>query len=258
MVESHDSQGFAARFGRTPSPCDHCGARAQSFCDVLKGQEFQQLAAIVLSHSYEPRQTIVQEGDPADFLMNVIAGTVKIFRALPDGRTQIIGFLSEGDFMGMPPGHTYEVSAESVTAVEICNFPRRSFERLLKEYPTLERRLFDLASNEIAAAHDHMLLLGRKTARERVASFLIQRSSKPPCAHGSEPCAELPMTRAEVADFLGLTMETVSRTLTAFRRERLITAGSHDQFLLTGFEDLKRIAGGADSGGTHRTPPADR
>jgi CRP/FNR family transcriptional regulator len=248
MTEPDDNtRGFAARFGRTSTPCDHCGARAHSFCDVLKGQEFQQLAAIVLSRSFAPRQTIVQEGDPADFLMNVVSGTVKIFRALPDGRTQIIGFLGEGDFMGMPPAQKYAMSAESITPVETCNFPRHSFERLVRESPTLEHRLFDLASNEIAAAHDHMLLLGRKTARERVASFLVQMSSKLQCGHAHEPCLRLAMTRAEIADYLGLTMETVSRTLTAFRRDGLIVIRSPDQVQASQLDQLKRVAAGTDS-----------
>ncbi len=243
---ANDSIGLAASFGRTPSPCDHCGARARSFCDVLKGQEFHQLAAIALSRSFEPRQTIIQEGDPADFLMNVTSGAVKIFRALPDGRTQVVGFLGEGDFMGMPPGEGYTVSAESVTAVEICTFPRRSFERLLKEFPSLERRLFELVSNEIAAAHDHMLLLGRKTARERVASLLVQMAAKEHCGNVHKPCVKLAMTRAEMADYLGLTMETVSRTLSTFRRTGLILAQSPDQLLLLRLDALRRIAAGAD------------
>jgi CRP/FNR family transcriptional regulator len=242
----NDPTGFAARFGRTPSPCDHCGARARSFCDVLKGQEFQQLAAIVLSRTVAPRRTIIQEGDDAQFLMNVVSGTVKVFRALPDGRAQIIGFLSEGDFLGMPPADVYAASAESITAVELCSFPRRAFARLLKEYPTLEHRLFDLASNEIAAAHDHILLLGRKTARERIASFLVQMASKPSCEHTSEPCLKLAMTRAEIADYLGLTMETVSRMLTAFRREGLILRQSPERLVLKRPDALARIAAGKD------------
>ena len=236
---------FAQRFGpRTSSPCDDCEVRERSFCSALEGQEFARLAAIVSSRSYDARQTIVQEGDQAEFLLNVISGTVKIYRALPDGRMLVVGFLSEGDFMGVPAARHYTVSAEAVTPVEMCVFPRRSFDRLLNEFPTLEHRLFELATNEVAAARDHMLLLGRKTAREKVASFLVAMAAKANCAQTAMPCVRLAMTRAEIADYLGLTMETVSRTLTALRNEGAIVLHSSDQLLLARPAELRRIAAG--------------
>jgi CRP/FNR family transcriptional regulator len=218
--------------------------REQSFCNALEGQEFDRLAAIVTSRSYAVRQTIVQEGDQAEFLLNVTSGTAKIYRALQDGRVQIVGFLSEGDFLGVPATRVYAVSAEAITPVEMCAFPRRAFDRLLNEFPTLERRLFELATNEVAAARDHMLLLGRKSARERVASFLVAMAAKGRCGHTATPCLKLPMARAEIADYLGLTMETVSRSLTALRTEGVITLQSSDQLLLTRLDTLRRIAAG--------------
>jgi CRP/FNR family transcriptional regulator, anaerobic regulatory protein len=243
VVNSPSNDGSGPNANRVPSPCDRCGARSRSFCAALKGQEFQQLSAISLSRSFEARQTIVQEGDAADFLINVVSGTMKIFRALPDGRTQVLGFLGEGDFMGMPPSNTYAVSAEAVTAVTVCSFPRHSFERLLRDSPLLERELFHRSSNEISAAHDHMLLLGRKTARERVATFLVIMASR--CDSGAAAhCIVTPMTRAEIADYLGLTMETVSRTLTAFRREKLISFDGPDRLRIPTLDGLQRIASG--------------
>jgi CRP/FNR family transcriptional regulator len=233
-----------SRIGRLPSPCDHCGARSYSFCDVLEGQEFQRLAAMALSRSFAPHQTIVEEGQPADFLINVIAGTVKLYRSLSDGRIQIVGFLKRGDFLGIPTAGGYTVGAEAITPVETCNFARAPFQRVLTEFPTLERRLFDLASNEIAAARDHLLLLGRKTARERVASFLTLMASKAQCGHTSKPCVELPMTRIEIADYLGITMETVSRTLHALRNEGLIEMPSPTELTLTRADKLKAMAEG--------------
>ena len=243
-----DSQGkddgVGQHAGRKLSPCDRCGARSQSFCAALKGQEFQQLAAISSSRSFEPRTTIVQEGDAADSLLNIVSGTVKVFRALPDGRTQVLGFLGEGDFMGMPPSNVYSVSAEAVTPVKVCNFPRHSFERLLRDAPPLERELFQRASSEIAEAHDHMLLLGRKTARERVASFLVRMASRWSNTQSAVPSIELAMTRAEIADYLGLTMETVSRTLTAFRGQNLISFDGPDRLQLSNLNRLQQLAAG--------------
>jgi CRP/FNR family transcriptional regulator len=232
--------------GRAASPCDTCGARSSSFCDVLDEQEFLRLAAIVTSRAYEPGQMVVQEGDPADWLFNVISGTVKLYRALPDGRTQIVGFLGLGDFVGIPTASEYAVSAEAVSQVETCVFPRRAFDRLLADAPTLERRLFEMARNEVVAARDHMLLLGRKTAREKVASFLTALAAKPQCAHTARPCVDLPMTRTEIADYLGLTIETVSRTISRFRDEGLVVLETSDRLLLAKLDALRAIAAGED------------
>ncbi len=213
---------------------------------MLDEQEFARLSAIVSGRAFGTGQTIVQEGDEAVLLLNVTSGTVKIFRALPDGRVQIVGFLNEGDFLGVPATSTYAVSAEAVTPVEMCAFPRRSFDRLLTEYPTLERRLFELATNEVAAARDHMLLLGRKTARERVASFLLTMAQKAPCGHNAAtpPRVHLPMARTEIADYLGLTIETVSRTLTAMRKENIIALESANEVVLSRPDALRHIAAG--------------
>ena len=211
---------------------------------MLEDQEFARLSAIVSARAFEAGQTIVQEGDDAEYLLNVTHGTVKIFRALPDGRMQVVGFLNEGDFLGVPATSAYAVSADAVTPVEMCAFPRRAFDRLLTEYPTLERRLFELATNEVAAARDHMLLLGRKTAREKVASFLLTLAQKSPCGHNAAapPRINLPMARTEIADYLGLTIETVSRTLTALRKEQIIALESANEVVLSRLEALRSIA----------------
>jgi CRP/FNR family transcriptional regulator len=232
------------QIGRLPSPCDRCDARAESFCDVLEPQEFQRLAAMSLTRRFEPGQTIVEEGQPADFLINVTSGMVKLFRTLSDGRIQIVGFLQRGDFLGVPMGGTYSIGAEAITPVDTCNFSRPPFERMLAEIPTLERRLFEIASTDVAAARDHLLLLGRKTARERVATFLNLMVAKARCGHASMPCIELPMTRMEIADYLGMTMETVSRVIGAFRNERLIAMKSPTEVTLLKPATLKQIAEG--------------
>lgn len=197
-----------------------------------------------LSRRFEPHQTIVEEGQPADFLINVTAGTVKLFRTLSDGRVQIVGFLKRGDFLGVPAGGAYNVGAEAISPVETCNFSRPPFERLLNDNPTLEHRLFQMASNEVAAARDHLLLLGRKTARERVATFLNLMVDKAQCGHAATPCLDLPMTRAEIADYLGMTMETVSRVLGAFKSDGLISTTSPSEITLLNPDRLKKVAEG--------------
>jgi CRP/FNR family transcriptional regulator, anaerobic regulatory protein len=232
---------LSQRISRSASPCDQCAVREHSFCDVLQGQEFSRLAAIVTGRSFGARQTVVQEGDRAEWLFNIISGTVKLYRTLTDGRTQIVGFLRDGDFVGEPAGPDYLLSAEAITPVQVCVFPKRAFDRLTGECQALEKKLFELARREVAAAHEHMLLLGRKTASERVASFLVE--SAVTGAGSPEPYVHLPMARNEIADYLGLTMETVSRTLTKFRAQGLIVLRASDHVLLSRFDRLREIAG---------------
>lgn len=229
------------RLARTASPCDRCAARSHSFCDAIEGQEFSRLAAIVTGRSFARHQMIVQEGERADWLFNIIAGAVKLYRTMPDGRVQIIGFLGEGDFMGLPPADAYSISAEALTQVDTCVFPRRAFDRLVGDCPALEHRLFDLARTEVASARDHMLLLGRKTARERLATFLLQERRQPDASE-----LVLPMSRTEIADYLGLTMETVSRTFSAFVRDGLISLDGADRVRLMQLNGLRALAAGED------------
>ncbi|BBK44293.1 Crp/Fnr family transcriptional regulator [Allostella vacuolata] len=204
-------------------PCSACDVRQLSICDVLGAPELRRLADIVATVSFAAHRTVLSEGEPAELLYNVTLGTVKLYKLLADGRRQITGFLFPGDFLGIALEHHYAYSAEAVTDVTLCRFPRRRLERLLEDMPKLEKRLLANASNELAAAQDQMVLLGRKTAREKIASFLAnlavraERRGQP-----SNPIA-LPMGRSDIADYLGLTTETVSRTFTQLKTQRIIT-----------------------------------
>ena len=203
---------------RSFSPCEACTVRHLSICDALESHELDRLNAIVTQNRLAPQQMIFNEGDPAAHLFNVIEGAVKIYKLLPDGRRQITGFLFPGDFLGIALHDRYTYSAEAVTAVRLCRFPRAKFEKLLQEFPKLENRLLQTASNELAAAQDQMVLLGRKSAAEKVATFLLRLSDR----KGGEQTIDLPMGRSDIADHLGLTTETVSRTLTKLKSTRLI------------------------------------
>jgi CRP/FNR family transcriptional regulator len=203
-------------------PCVACDVRDLVFCSALSDAERPRLAAIVLEVRARPQQTIFYEGDPADHVFNVTSGAVKLYKLLPDGRRQVTGFLFRGDFLGLALNTSYAYSAEAIVETRLCRFPRRDLEGLLDEYPKLERRLLAMAGNELSAAQDQMLLLGRKTAKERVASFLLKLVER--AGQRGEPPGpiSLPMTRSEIADFLGLTTETVSRTFTELRKAKVI------------------------------------
>jgi len=203
-------------------PCGACPVRSLTVCAALEEEELSRLADIVQTQRIDASQTIFSEGDPAGNMFNVTAGTVKLYKLLPDGRRQITGFLFSGDFMGLAINERYAYSAETVTATSVCRFPRRKMDQLMDEFPKLQRRLFSLASNELAAAQDQMLLLGRKAAREKIASFLLSLAQRAVRRGQKDNPVHVPMSRADIADFLGLTTETVSRTFTQLKAAGLI------------------------------------
>ncbi|MFO1056004.1 MAG: cyclic nucleotide-binding domain-containing protein [Dongiaceae bacterium] len=204
------------------SPCNHCEVREISVCGVLTAAEIERLRAILNTQHYEAGQIVIREGDSADSLFNVVSGTVRLYKLLPDGRRQITGFLLPGDFLGIALNDVYAYTAEAVDTVHLCRFPRRRLEALLSEMPSLEHSLLGRAAGEIVLAQDQMLLLGRKTARERVASFLLMMAEREGRAGRRTDRIELAMTRSDIADFLGLTTETVSRTLSQLKQDGMI------------------------------------
>ncbi len=165
-------------------------ARHLTICGALDEQELAQMSAIVSYLELAPGDPLFDEGQPAEHVFNVTAGAVKVYKLLADGRRQMTGFLFPGDFLGLANEETYAYSAEAVTHTVLCRFPRRKLERLLEQYPKMVHRLLGMASHELAVAQEQMLLLGRKTAREKIASFLLMMSRRsanvPPISEGRE------------------------------------------------------------------------
>jgi len=213
------------------NPCGACPVRSLSVCAALEDEELDRLNAIVQSLRLEAHRTVFSEGDAAEHVYNVTSGTVKLYKLLPDGRRQITGFLFAGDFVGLSVNDKLAYTAETVTPVSLCRFPRKRLDSLMDEFPKLQRRLFSMASNELAAAQDQMLLLGRKSAREKIASFLLTLSRRAARRGQKENPVHLPMSRSDIADYLGLTTETVSRTFTQLKSSgaiRLLEGGKVD------------------------------
>jgi CRP/FNR family transcriptional regulator len=233
-----------------PDPCAHCDARPFSVCSAIDDRDLQRLAALAHPFSVEAGRSFIDEGDPAENFFNVTSGTAKLFKMLPDGRRQITGFAGMGHFLGLAVSSTYAFGAEAVEPMRICRFSRPKLRAMLEDFPALERRLLEAASNELVAAQEQMLLLGRKTARERLASFLITRADGQTigpagCTHVSRASVvRLPMTRTDIADYLGLTIETVSRTLTRLRTEKLIELPTPSEIVLRDSAALDGLASG--------------
>lgn len=226
---------------RQPGYCLTCGIRAQSVCSVINDDDIARLAETAVETLVLPGRTFIEEGAPATDFYNITSGNVKLFKALPDGRRQITGFATTGHFLGLAVSDQYAFGAEATDTVRLCRFSRARMRQLMDDFPRLERRLLAEASNELVAAQNQMLLLGRKTARERVASFLLERAREAPNPAEDVP---LPMTRSDMADYLGLTIETVSRTLSWMRTERLIAIGKGHTIRITAMERLESLAAG--------------
>ena len=230
--------------GKARKSCGFCDLDQHAFCAGLTSEGLQGLRAIRGSVRVDPQQTVFREGEPASHVFSLISGTVKLSKLLADGRRQIIGFLFAGDFFGISPGDTYPYTAEAITPTSLCRFSETRLTTLMRETPELEHRLLDRLVQELAFAQEQMLLLGRMTAREKVAHFLLVLSRRAERRGETPSPVAVTMSRLDMADYLGLTIETVSRTLTALKREKLIALPQVGMVDLTDREALRRIAEG--------------
>jgi CRP/FNR family transcriptional regulator len=222
-------------------PCAACAARQLAFCNVLDGTDLGRLLQILTETTAEAGHAVFYEGDEPEHVYNVTEGVVRVSKMLPDGRRQITGFLFPGDFLGLSHGDVYAYTAEAITPARLCRFKREKLLALFDELPHLEKRLLGMAADELAAAQDQILLLGRKTARERVVSFflLLAKQARKRGELGNP--IELPMSRADIADYLGLTIETVSRTITKLSKDGVIELPSSNKVVLADMDTLEAI-----------------
>lgn len=164
--------------------------------------------------SFARNEEIFAEGAPADCWFKVISGTVRLCKLLADGRRHIAEFYFSGDCFGLDNLPERLFSAEAVSEVIVMRYPRRATERLIDESPQLARSLRDMTLRDLANAQIRMLMLGRMSAPERVATFLLDMFER----RDATRALDLPMSRNDIADYLGLTIETVCRVISGFKR----------------------------------------
>ncbi|MEK1924953.1 MAG: helix-turn-helix domain-containing protein [Rhizobium giardinii] len=192
---------------------------------------------------FEAGSTLFWEGDPAANVFEVVAGVFRIVRVLNDGRRVITGFIYAGELLGASLRDRYLYSAEAVTQVTVRRFGRNRFQEEISRQPELREQLFSRLSDELAAAQDQMVLLSRKNAEERVCNFLLLTARRVAQACPAMPIVELPMTRLDIADYLGLTIETVSRTMTKLTNRGVIAAASRHSVVIMKPVTLASLAG---------------
>lgn len=173
--------------------------------------------------TYAPKESLFWEGDQAEFQYRVVRGTVCLYKLLPDGRRQVARFCHAGDLIGLSARTNYQYTADALTDVTVQRIRRSDLDAHMEDDPTLRRGVLASISEELNAAQNQLLLLGRKSASERVASFLVAMTEQEMRQGGDGHMVLLPMTRVDIADYLGLTHETVCRVFSQLKAQGIVS-----------------------------------
>lgn len=206
--------------------CTDCPIRHNAVCARCETDELMELEGMKSYRSYKAGEEVVWAGDQLTMLGSVVSGYAALNQTLEDGRRQVVGLLLPSDFIGRPDRSTVPYDVVAVTDLLVCQFDRSAFCDLLKRSPPISQRLLEMTLDELDAAREWMTLLGRKTARERIASFfamLLRRTLNDKEQRVTEGITlSLPLTRGELGDYLGLTLETTSRQISTLKKDGII------------------------------------
>ncbi|TMV90477.1 Crp/Fnr family transcriptional regulator [Thioclava sp. BHET1] len=233
--------------------CGDCPIRHRAVCARCESDELQELEGIKYYRSFEAGQTIVWAEDQMDFVASVVSGIATLTQTLEDGRTQMVGLLLPSDFVGRPGRSSAPYNVTATTDVLMCCFRKTPFEEMMLRTPHIAQRLLQMTLDELDAAREWMLLLGRKTAREKIASLLsivARRNASIRLEVAEERMVfDLPLTREAMADYLGLTLETVSRQISALKRDGVIELQGKRHVTVPDMHRLMSEAGDDSDGG---------
>lgn len=235
---------------QTSVKCGACPIRHRAVCSRCDGDELLMLEAMKSYRSYEAGEVILWRGEPLQFVASVVQGVANLSKTLEDGRTQMVGLLLPSDFIGRPGRTHVDFDVTATTDVTLCRFERAPFEHLIETTPHVAQRLMELALDELDAARDWMILLGRKSAREKIATFLdlLARRGNMDNAQG-QIALDMPMTRDQIANFLGLTLETVSRQFNALKKDGIIAFSGRKELVVLDLIALRQDTGDDSDGG---------
>ncbi len=230
----------------TPVLCRSCEARHKGICGALTPKQLLALSKGTIKHKIEADREISAEGGAPIEFSNIISGVVKLSKLMADGRQQIVALQFAPDLVGRPFDIQNKTTVEAATEVRLCSFPVKVLEDLIAESPDLEHRLHQQNLRELDEARDLLLSLGRKSASERVASFIyfIALHINPDASAGHATLDfQIPLKRSDIADFLGLTLETVSRQMTKLRQAGVISIIDRRSIQITNLAKLEQLAG---------------
>nr|WP_323038783.1 Crp/Fnr family transcriptional regulator [Gemmobacter sp.] len=233
--------------------CSDCPIRHRAVCARCETDELEALERIKYYRSYEAGQTVVWSGDRMDFVASVVTGIATLTQTLEDGRRQMVGLLLPSDFVGRPGRSNAAYDVTATTDLVMCCFRKKPFEDLMIRTPHIAQRLLEMTLDELDAAREWMLLLGRKTAREKIASLMAivarRDASLKAAGKGAPLVFDLPLTREAMADYLGLTLETVSRQISALRKDGVIVLDGKRHVTVPDIDRLLQEAGDDSDGG---------
>jgi CRP/FNR family transcriptional regulator len=231
-----------------PEECRSCVIRHNGICSALTGDQLNRLSSVGHHRRYKAGQMILSPGDQPYVLAAVNSGVVKLSKLLVDGRQQIVGLLFPPDILGGAFAKQVPYFAVAATEVKLCCFRLAEFEDMLKSHPQMTRHMLEHSQDKLDSAHDWMVLLGRKTAKERVASLLYLLATRSKLtstgAGDSDDSFELHLKREEMADYLGLTYETVIRQIRALDEKQTIRLNGRRNFSVPNLAKLAEAAGG--------------
>ena len=233
--------------------CANCPIRHRAVCARCDTEELALLEDIKYYRSFAAGQTVMWSGDRMDFVASVVSGVASLTQTMEDGRTQMVGLLLPSDFVGRPGREiaTYTVTATS--DLVMCCFRRKPFEQMIASTPHVAHRLLEMTLDELDAAREWMLVLGRKTAREKIASLLAIIARRDAIlsknAESNSLVFDLPLTREAMSDYLGLTLETVSRQMSALKKDGVVVLEGKRRIQVPDMDRLMEEAGDDSDGG---------
>ena len=232
--------------------CEGCPIRFRAVCANCEADDLARLEDTKYYRTVKAGQVIFWAGDDMDFVASIIEGVATLTQTLEDGRTQMVGLLMPSDFLGRPGRRISAYTVTAISELQLCCFRRQPFEQMMRDNPRIPSRLLEMTLDELDAAREWLLVLGRKSAREKIASFLAIIARRKAVLDNAIPGGKmrltLPLTREAMADYLGLTIETVSRQMTGLKRDGLIELEGKRGVTLFDFEKLL-LESGADADG---------
>lgn len=233
--------------------CSDCPIRHRAVCAKCTGDELETLDQIKYYRTFEAGQPVIWSGDKMGFVGSVVSGIATLTQTMEDGRTQMVGLLLPSDFVGRPGRETAAYNVVATTDLVMCCFRKRPFEDMMQETPHIAQRLLEMTLDELDAAREWMLVLGRKTAREKIASLLSIIARREATLHKAQAVGEmtfdLKLTREAMADYLGLTLETVSRQISALKKDGVIQLEGKRHVTVPDMQRLMEEAGDDSDGG---------
>ncbi|TAJ87348.1 Crp/Fnr family transcriptional regulator [Reyranella sp.] len=233
---------FVGLASSTPLPCDRCPGRSLNLCKPLDEPRLRQLLALGTTRHWKRHEILFRAGDPASTFFKIRKGLVAVSRTLDDGRRQIVALRTAGDCVGyLDDAGRYAFEGQALTDIEACSFDRRRFDAVAADNPDLAAALSGALSSALSQLGEAMLVVGKLRSTERVAHFFAEMASLHRQVNPERGPLLLHMNRSEIADYLGLTVETVSRSIGKLKKRSVIGLIESDEVIVLDDAMLREI-----------------